>query len=116
MMNVGGNRARNGVTDCPESRNEENFQSIELLDSSRSFWPSSRYATGEAVEKVDYFIRFHENYISSSYLEHIRSKRTSDELFSSNHYFEAIRSHQSYQGSYMQVRIVILTADIRPVR
>ncbi|KAD3337549.1 hypothetical protein E3N88_33069 [Mikania micrantha] len=35
MMNVGGNRARNGVTDCPESRNEENFQSIELLDSSR---------------------------------------------------------------------------------
>ncbi|KAD3066822.1 hypothetical protein E3N88_34702 [Mikania micrantha] len=36
MMNVGENRARNGVTDCPESRNEENFQSIELLDSSRS--------------------------------------------------------------------------------
>ncbi|KAD6119437.1 hypothetical protein E3N88_10708 [Mikania micrantha] len=35
MMNVGENRARNGVTDCPESRNEENFQSIELLDSSR---------------------------------------------------------------------------------
>ncbi|KAD3338015.1 hypothetical protein E3N88_33536 [Mikania micrantha] len=37
MMNVGGNRARNGVTDCPESRNEENFQSIELLDSSRNY-------------------------------------------------------------------------------
>ncbi|KAD5508621.1 hypothetical protein E3N88_16324 [Mikania micrantha] len=36
MMNVGENRAQNGVTDCPESRNEENFQSIELLDSSRS--------------------------------------------------------------------------------
>ncbi|KAD6453492.1 hypothetical protein E3N88_08197 [Mikania micrantha] len=36
MMNVGENRARNGVTDCPESRNEENFQSIELLDSSRN--------------------------------------------------------------------------------
>ncbi|KAD2171602.1 hypothetical protein E3N88_41704 [Mikania micrantha] len=35
MMNVGENRARNGVTDCPESRNEENFQSMELLDSSR---------------------------------------------------------------------------------
>ncbi|KAD7477741.1 hypothetical protein E3N88_00877 [Mikania micrantha] len=35
MMNVCENRARNGVTDCPESRNEENFQSIELLDSSR---------------------------------------------------------------------------------
>ncbi|KAD5960996.1 hypothetical protein E3N88_12469 [Mikania micrantha] len=35
MMNVGENRARNGITDCPESRNEENFQSIGLLDSSR---------------------------------------------------------------------------------
>ncbi|KAD7117246.1 hypothetical protein E3N88_04514 [Mikania micrantha] len=34
-MNVGENRAQNGVTDCPESRNEENFQSIELLDSPR---------------------------------------------------------------------------------
>ncbi|KAD7477504.1 hypothetical protein E3N88_00640 [Mikania micrantha] len=32
---MGENRAQNGVTDCPESRNEENFQSIELLDSSR---------------------------------------------------------------------------------
>ncbi|KAD6454595.1 hypothetical protein E3N88_09301 [Mikania micrantha] len=35
MMNVGENRARNGVTGCPESKNEEKFLSIELLDSSR---------------------------------------------------------------------------------
>ncbi|KAD7477644.1 hypothetical protein E3N88_00780 [Mikania micrantha] len=35
MVNVGENRARNGVTDCPESRNEEKSQSMELLDSSR---------------------------------------------------------------------------------
>ncbi|KAD5802991.1 hypothetical protein E3N88_14351 [Mikania micrantha] len=36
-MNVGENRARNGVTDCPESRNEENFKDI-------MFWDYSRYA------------------------------------------------------------------------
>ncbi|KAD4982503.1 hypothetical protein E3N88_19174 [Mikania micrantha] len=35
MVNVGENRARNGVTDCPESRNEGKFQSMEFLDSSR---------------------------------------------------------------------------------
>ncbi|KAD4179972.1 hypothetical protein E3N88_28563 [Mikania micrantha] len=35
MMNVGENRVRNGVLDCPESKNEEKFLSIELLDSSR---------------------------------------------------------------------------------
>ncbi|KAD3640516.1 hypothetical protein E3N88_29739 [Mikania micrantha] len=35
IMNVGENRAQNGVTDCPESRNEENFQSMELPNSSR---------------------------------------------------------------------------------
>ncbi|KAD4178152.1 hypothetical protein E3N88_26743 [Mikania micrantha] len=33
MVNVGENRARNGVTDCPESRNEET-----------GFLPSARYA------------------------------------------------------------------------
>ncbi|KAD3336607.1 hypothetical protein E3N88_32126 [Mikania micrantha] len=35
MMNVGENRVQNGVLDCPESKNEEKFLSIELLDSSR---------------------------------------------------------------------------------
>ncbi|KAD7479192.1 hypothetical protein E3N88_02328 [Mikania micrantha] len=35
MVNVGENRARNGFTDCPESRNERKFQSMELLDLSR---------------------------------------------------------------------------------
>ncbi|KAD6794788.1 hypothetical protein E3N88_05684 [Mikania micrantha] len=43
MMNVGENRAQNGVMDCPESRNEENFQSIELLDSSRLRENRARY-------------------------------------------------------------------------
>ncbi|KAD7117852.1 hypothetical protein E3N88_05120 [Mikania micrantha] len=35
MMNVGENRVQNGVLDCPESKNEEKFLSIELLESSR---------------------------------------------------------------------------------
>ncbi|KAD5803467.1 hypothetical protein E3N88_14827 [Mikania micrantha] len=35
MVNVGENRARNGVTDSPKSRNEGKFQSMELLDLSR---------------------------------------------------------------------------------
>ncbi|KAD4180050.1 hypothetical protein E3N88_28641 [Mikania micrantha] len=34
MMNVGENRVQNGVTDYLESKNEEKFLSIELLDSS----------------------------------------------------------------------------------
>ncbi|KAD4586581.1 hypothetical protein E3N88_24182 [Mikania micrantha] len=37
MMNVGKNREQNGVRECPESKNEEKFISIEL-------WGSSRYA------------------------------------------------------------------------
>ncbi|KAD2804559.1 hypothetical protein E3N88_37936 [Mikania micrantha] len=35
MMNVGENRVQNGVLDCPESKNEENFLSVERVDSSR---------------------------------------------------------------------------------
>ncbi|KAD4385728.1 hypothetical protein E3N88_25897 [Mikania micrantha] len=35
MMNVGENRAQNGVLDCPESKNEEKFLSIGILASSR---------------------------------------------------------------------------------
>ncbi|KAD3066931.1 hypothetical protein E3N88_34811 [Mikania micrantha] len=35
MMNVGKHRVRNGVRECSESKNEEKFLSIELLDSSR---------------------------------------------------------------------------------
>ncbi|KAC9196936.1 hypothetical protein E3N88_46208 [Mikania micrantha] len=34
-MNEEENHARNGVTDCPESRNEENHKDIMLWDSSR---------------------------------------------------------------------------------
>ncbi|KAD4385858.1 hypothetical protein E3N88_26027 [Mikania micrantha] len=35
MMNVGENREQNGVRECPESKNEEKFPSIELIRSSR---------------------------------------------------------------------------------
>ncbi|KAC9988343.1 hypothetical protein E3N88_44975 [Mikania micrantha] len=35
MMNVGENRALNGVLDCPESKNEEKFLSIGRKGSSR---------------------------------------------------------------------------------
>ncbi|KAD0299844.1 hypothetical protein E3N88_44490 [Mikania micrantha] len=35
MMNVGENRVQNGVLDCPKSKNEEKFLSIERMDSSR---------------------------------------------------------------------------------
>ncbi|KAD4179287.1 hypothetical protein E3N88_27878 [Mikania micrantha] len=43
MVNVGENGTRNGVTDCPEAKNEEVFQSIELV-------VSSRYAKDEVEE------------------------------------------------------------------
>ncbi|KAD7476911.1 hypothetical protein E3N88_00047 [Mikania micrantha] len=35
MMNVGENRAQNGVLDCPESKNEEKLLSVGRLDPSR---------------------------------------------------------------------------------
>ncbi|KAD2805331.1 hypothetical protein E3N88_38708 [Mikania micrantha] len=74
MMNVGKNRAQNGVLDCPESKNEEKFLSIDRMGSSRfavreaQIGLPPRYATGEAVEKSDPFIRLHakEDYSSSS--------------------------------------------------
>ncbi|KAD3336655.1 hypothetical protein E3N88_32174 [Mikania micrantha] len=50
MVNMGENRARNGVTDCPESRNEEKSQSMEHLD-------SSRYATKRLrILREDYYL------------------------------------------------------------
>ncbi|KAD4585961.1 hypothetical protein E3N88_23562 [Mikania micrantha] len=40
LQELGGeNRARNGVTDCPESRNEENYKDIMFWNSSRSAKP-----------------------------------------------------------------------------
>ncbi|KAD2805627.1 hypothetical protein E3N88_39004 [Mikania micrantha] len=52
MVNVGENRARNGVTDCPESRNEEKFQSMELLDSSRYATERLRILHGTRWTKI----------------------------------------------------------------
>ncbi|KAD6454275.1 hypothetical protein E3N88_08981 [Mikania micrantha] len=69
MMNVGENRARNRVTDCPESRNEEKSQSMELLD-------SSRYAT-ERLRILRDFMKF---YILSSNSSKNTTRRTSTNL------------------------------------
>ncbi|KAD6118776.1 hypothetical protein E3N88_10047 [Mikania micrantha] len=94
MMNVGVNRARNGVTDCPELRNEENFQSIELLDSSR----------------------LHE---MLSYLQISNKKatrRTSDEFSSSKLKFEAARVDGSHPGTCLQVLIVVLAVELCQIR
>ncbi|KAD1768272.1 hypothetical protein E3N88_42323 [Mikania micrantha] len=52
MVNVGENRARNGVTDCPESRNEEKFQRMELLDSSRYATERLRILRGTRWPKI----------------------------------------------------------------
>ncbi|KAC9469346.1 hypothetical protein E3N88_45784 [Mikania micrantha] len=47
MVNVGENRARNGVTDSPKLRNEGKFQSMELLDLSR--YATERLRTLRAI-------------------------------------------------------------------
>ncbi|KAD4385859.1 hypothetical protein E3N88_26028 [Mikania micrantha] len=49
---------------------------------------------------------------SSSRLFHTKNTHTS----SSNHHPEAIRSYRSHQGTYLQVRIVVLPAEIRQIR
>ncbi|KAD4180241.1 hypothetical protein E3N88_28832 [Mikania micrantha] len=69
MMNVGENRVQNGVLDCPESIKEEKSLSIGRKGLSRfpknfavreaKIDSPSRYATDEAVEQVNPFIRFH---------------------------------------------------------
>ncbi|KAD7477743.1 hypothetical protein E3N88_00879 [Mikania micrantha] len=35
LVNIGENRARNGVPDCPESQNEENYKNIKIRDARR---------------------------------------------------------------------------------
>ncbi|KAD4385404.1 hypothetical protein E3N88_25572 [Mikania micrantha] len=35
MVNIGENRARNGVPDCPESQNEENSKNVKVKGSRR---------------------------------------------------------------------------------
>ncbi|KAD4585987.1 hypothetical protein E3N88_23588 [Mikania micrantha] len=50
MMNVGENRVQNGVLDCPESKFEENFLSVELVDSSRYAMERLRVLRGVAVQ------------------------------------------------------------------
>ncbi|KAD3336304.1 hypothetical protein E3N88_31823 [Mikania micrantha] len=62
MVNVGENRARNGVTDCLESRNEENFQSMELLDSSRYATERLRILRGTRWTKISEILRISSRY------------------------------------------------------
>ncbi|KAD5803584.1 hypothetical protein E3N88_14944 [Mikania micrantha] len=84
MMNVGENRAQNGVLDSPESKNEEKLLSVGRLDPSRPFW---------------------------LLVAATNNHKTPPKLTS-----EATRSHRSYQGSSLQVPIVILPAKLRLIR
>ncbi|KAD5318273.1 hypothetical protein E3N88_18219 [Mikania micrantha] len=73
----------------------------------------SRYATGEAVEWIDLLHHIMQKVYLFSNSNKNTTRRTSDETFSSNHYSEAIRSHRSYQGSYLQVLIIVLQSKLR---
>ncbi|KAD6796560.1 hypothetical protein E3N88_07456 [Mikania micrantha] len=91
MMNVGENRVQNGVLDCPESKNEEKFLSVERLDSSRYAKEGSRVLCDAQI-------------------------RRPDEISSSKFNSEAIRSHRLHQGSSLQALIVVLTAELCQIR
>ncbi|KAD2393242.1 hypothetical protein E3N88_40219 [Mikania micrantha] len=128
MMNVGENRAQNGVLDCPESKNEEKFLSDDRMGSSRYameklsflrdlFGTSSRYATGVALQQSDLLHQISckmKFYFFYSLLLHFQAKNQL--LPPSKHHFKPIRSQGSHQGSFLQVLIVVLTADIRQIR
>ncbi|KAD1495154.1 hypothetical protein E3N88_42730 [Mikania micrantha] len=62
MVSVGENRAQNGVTDCPESRNEENFQSMEFLGSSRYAKERLRILCGTRWTKISEILRISSRY------------------------------------------------------
>ncbi|KAD6119436.1 hypothetical protein E3N88_10707 [Mikania micrantha] len=60
MVNVAENRTRKGVTDCPESRNEGKFQSMEFWTrrgTRRRFEDPSRYAMDLKYLKSSGFLR-----------------------------------------------------------
>ncbi|KAD5802833.1 hypothetical protein E3N88_14193 [Mikania micrantha] len=99
MVNAGENRARNGVTDCPESRNEEKFQSMELLDSSRYATKILRILRSTRWNKVSEILR-----ISSRYAKPYLAPR------------RAARVHGSHQGTCLQVLIVVLPVETHQSR
>ncbi|KAD4585243.1 hypothetical protein E3N88_22844 [Mikania micrantha] len=120
MVNVGENRARNGVTDCPESRNEEKFKSMELLDSSRYATKWLRILRGTRWTKKSEILRISSRYAKICFdllrVEHIRSRTPPDEFFIIQTQIEAIRSYRSHEGSSLQVLIVVLPAETHRIR
>ncbi|KAD5803377.1 hypothetical protein E3N88_14737 [Mikania micrantha] len=74
MVNVGENRARNGVMDCPKSWNEEKSQSIEFLDSSRYATKRLRILRGTRWSKISEIFRISSRY-AKPYLAPRRGRR-----------------------------------------
>ncbi|KAD6119027.1 hypothetical protein E3N88_10298 [Mikania micrantha] len=70
MMNVDENYVQNGILDCPEMKNEENFLSIELLASSRYAEAGLRVIGGTRWTKISEippdFFAVHEAFFGSS--------------------------------------------------
>ncbi|KAD5507785.1 hypothetical protein E3N88_15488 [Mikania micrantha] len=62
MVNVGENRARSGVTDCPESRNEGKFSMYGILDSSRYATKWLRILRGTRWTKISEILRISSRY------------------------------------------------------
>ncbi|KAD2806118.1 hypothetical protein E3N88_39495 [Mikania micrantha] len=98
MVNVGENRARKGVTDCPESRNEDKNRKTDKNALGR-YAPSHTPDTGDAI------------LIPSSSKQPPQTKNS--HFNPSNLYVEASRSRGSHQGTFLQVRIIFLPAELR---
>ncbi|KAD4586019.1 hypothetical protein E3N88_23620 [Mikania micrantha] len=110
IENIGENGSRNGVTDCPESKNEEKSLSIGRKG-------LSRYA--EVGLRVLRGTQWLLNISDSRKLRGTRSqnrlsvatKNQDFEAFKQSS--EAIRSHESSQGTCFQVLIVVLKPEIQ---
>ncbi|KAD3642349.1 hypothetical protein E3N88_31573 [Mikania micrantha] len=89
MMNVGENRAPNGVLDCPKSKNEEKFLSVGRMG-------SSRYA--EVGLRV------------------LRGTRCMENIEDSPEKLRGLRTQGTHQGSFLQDLIVVLKSEIRQIR
>ncbi|KAD3336899.1 hypothetical protein E3N88_32418 [Mikania micrantha] len=94
MMNVGENRVRNGVLDCPKSKNEEKFLSVDRM--------AHRDSSGNSRGTRSPFWLL------------VAMKNQDFDAFKQS--FEAIRSHESSQGTCFHTLIVVLAAEIRQIR
>ncbi|KAD6119279.1 hypothetical protein E3N88_10550 [Mikania micrantha] len=92
MMNVSKNRVQNGVLDCPESKNEENFLSIELLDSSRYSKDMLRVLGGTRWTKYQRFFRISSLYAKNS----LASLRVSLSQYQKPSFFETVSSEHMW--------------------